>query len=254
MHDPRSHPFRPRSRAYPPRPASPAPGAVGSRPAGASARPRGTRTARPFPLDLVAELTRAARHEFTAGRPESASQCLRLINRVGASPARGWRHLGDWYFRHGDFESAGRALGRAAAHRPADATLQASLARVCLRLQDVPSFEGYLARALALDPRNLLALELLAEVARDHGDPAIAAEIYTRLLALRPRDPRFRAALAVCQTRLLARMTVLNLLRRNRMEASAAPSNPLPGSMLGNLGCAHVRPAPARGDADLPEL
>lgn len=195
----------------------------------------------------------ATRARLLAGRPDQAREYLRLFPRARRYPRRTWQDLGRLLYRHGEFEAAGKALGIAAAHRPGCAEIQARIALVCLRLEDIPAFEGYLHRALLLDPSNAFALELLADVTRDHGDPAAAARIYSRLLGSRPRNLRLRHSLAGCLLRLSAGVTVLNLLSRNRTEASAAPSIPLQESSHGTLGSDCVRPACKRSDADIPE-
>lgn len=210
-------------------------------------------SALPQAAELLTALFEAARDRLSAGRPDQARDYLRLLPRVRRQPLRAWMDLGKMFYGHGEFEAAGKALGIAAAHQPGSAEIQARLALVCLRLEDIPAFEGYLQRALFLDPSNRFALELLADVTRDHGDAAEAARLYSRLLSSRPRSLRLRQSLARCLPRLSAGMTVLNLLSRNRTEASAAPSIPSPGSFLGALGSDGARPACARSDADLPE-
>lgn len=237
-------------------------GTAGSRPLGKSAGPENHPSrildippvALPQAAELLTCLFEAARNRLSAGRPDQARDYFRLLPRVRRQPRRAWMDLGKMLYGHGEFEAAGKALGIAAAHRPDSAEIQARLALVCLRLEDIPAFEGYLHRALHLDPSNPFSLELLADVTRDHGDPAAAARIYARLLGAQPRNPRLRRSLARCFPRLSAGMTVLNLLSRNRTEASAAPSIPSPGSPLGTLGSDSARPACARSDADIPEL
>lgn len=237
------------------------PRTAGSRPvekcAGSETNPSRILDMSPTVLPLVAELLttlfEAARDRLSAGRPDQARDYLRLLPRVRRQPRRAWVDLGKMFYGHGEFEAAGRALGIAAAHQPGSAEIQARLALVCLRLEDIPAFEGYLQRALLLDPANRFALELLADVTRDHGDAAAAARLYSRLLGSRPRNLRLRRSLARCLPRLSAGMTVLNLLSRNRTEASAAPSIPSPGSSQGTLGSDCARPACAQSDADIPE-
>lgn len=237
------------------------PGTAGSRPvghrAGAETRPPRILDIAPAALPCAAELLsclfEAARDRLSAGRPDQAREYFRLLPRVRRQPRRAWMDLGRLLYGHGEFEAAGKALGIAAAQHPGSAEIQARIALVCLRLEDIPAFEGYLQRALHLDPSNPFALELLADVTRDHGDPAAAARMYTRLLASRPRNLRLRRSFALCLTRLSAGMTLLNLPSRNRTEASAAPSIPLPGSFLGSPGSDCARPACARSDADIPE-
>lgn len=165
------------------------------------------------PAALVSSLVSAAAREFGEGYPERANLFLRLVHPAVTHPGRTWRQAGQLHFDHGRFEEAGLAFGQAAAFFPSDVELQVRLARTCLHLGDVPNFEGYLQRALTLNPAHPAAIELVADVNRDHGDPAFAARLYARLL--RSRDGRRlrhrRRALAECCWRLGPAATVATL-------------------------------------------
>jgi tetratricopeptide (TPR) repeat protein len=118
----------------------------------------------PGPAGLVTTVLAVAQAHFAEGRHALADAFLQLIRQPDAPPAATWQELGNLQFTLGEYEAAGRAYGYAAAYHPKDAGLQVRLARTCLRLDDRPNFEGYLQRALALDPDNSPALQLLAEV------------------------------------------------------------------------------------------
>lgn len=166
----------------------------------------------PGPSGLVQVLVAAAKKEFAVGRPVRAQAFLDLVRQAGTHPDVTWRRTGELLFEAGEFESAGRALGFAAAFNPADAGLQAQLARVCFCLGDLEAFEGYLGRALALNARHPAALELVAEVNRDHGDPLVAADVFIRLLRERPACTRYLRALDGCWNGLGAAATAVSLV------------------------------------------
>jgi len=115
--------------------------------------------------DLVATILTAAHEHFVAERYEAAEAFLGLVRQTDRStdPAETWARFGHLQFAFEDYEAAGRSFGNAAAYHPEDATLQANLALICLRLGDQDNFQGYLRRALLLEPENALALGLLEE-------------------------------------------------------------------------------------------
>jgi Flp pilus assembly protein TadD len=80
-------------------------------------------------------------------------------------PATTWCEAAHLHFALADYESAGWAYGFAAAHRPDDAAIQIRLALTCHQLGDRASAQGYLDRALSLDPLNPQARKLLDELA-----------------------------------------------------------------------------------------
>lgn len=152
----------------------------------------------PEPSELIADLLAAAQDHFQASRYEAAEAFLRLMPRPTTAAVETWRELGDLHFSLAEYQEAGRAYGFAAAHRPDDADLQVQLAVTCLRLDDIESFEAYLARALRLEPTNPRGLKLLADLHRDLGSYAEAEAVYRRLTREEPDCTEHRLALALC--------------------------------------------------------
>ncbi len=166
------------------------------------------------PDPLVVAILAAVRARLTSVHPESARAFQRLLGRATTKPGRTWRELGRLLFDDDEFEAAGRAFGYAAAYEPDDAGLQATLALTCLRLDDVPAFEGYLQRAFTLEPTNQVALELLANLTRDHGDPKVAAGIYVRLMKVGGRDSgRYFADFGRCLMQSASQATLIHWMR-----------------------------------------
>jgi len=152
----------------------------------------------PDAAGLVATILQEAETRFLRGNGVAAESFLDLIRQPTKSPADTWLALSRLHFGEGDFAAAGRTCGYAAAYRPKDAALQAQLALICLRLGEIHSFEIHLARALRLDAENPAALQLLADLNRDHGRPHDAVWCYRKLLARNPRQAGNLLSLARC--------------------------------------------------------
>ncbi len=166
----------------------------------------------PGPVGLVRVLVAAAEREFGSGQPGRAQRYLDLVRGAATHPDSTWRRAAELLYQGGEFEAAGRAFGYAAAYDPGDAGLQAELARVCFSLGDLDSFDGYMRRALVLDPEHPLTLELIAEVNRDYGDPVLATDVLIRLLRTRPGATRYLRSLDRCWNRLGAAATAMSLV------------------------------------------
>jgi tetratricopeptide (TPR) repeat protein len=141
----------------------------------------------PDPAGLLTTLVNAAQEHFSASHYAAANAFLQLIRQPDTQPAATWQQLGHLHFALAEYDAAGRAYGYAAAYAPRDASLQVRLAHTCLLLNDIPSFEGYLRRALALDSESAPALQLLADLNRDEGLYAAAAGYYDRIIQATPK-------------------------------------------------------------------
>lgn len=162
---------------------------------------------------LIADLLSAAQGHYRASRFVAAEAFLRLIPQPATPLAETWRGLGRLHYSLAQYDEAGRAFGFAAAHRPDDADLQVDLALTCLQLDDVDSFEGYLSRALRLEPDSRRGLQLLADLHRDVGRYEEAGVIYRRLVELDPACPEHRLSLALCHSLDGDRVEALGTLR-----------------------------------------
>ena len=182
----------------------------------------------PGPDGLVSTLLAAAQAHFDARDYATANAFLKLIPQPDTQPAATWQQLGQLHFALGEFEPAGRAYGYAAAYQPRDASLQVHLAHTCLRLDDIPSFEGYLQRALTLDPDSSPALQLLADLNRDEGRYADAASYYERLLAAAPGHYANLLSLSLCHAHLGDSEAAVGFLQRATQVARGTPSPATP--------------------------
>jgi len=168
----------------------------------------------PDSAEMVSLLLEAAQEHFTAGCYAAAEAFLKLIRVPDMDPATTWQQLGQLHFSLADYEAAGRAYGYAAAYDPRDASLQVRLGHICLLLEDIPGFEGYLRRALALDSKSATALQLLADLNRDEGRYADAADYYDRIIQATPGQYENLLSLALCHSYLGAQEAAMDCLQR----------------------------------------
>ncbi len=168
----------------------------------------------PGPTGLVSTLLTAAQEHFVDRSYAAANAFLKLIPQPDTHPAATWQQLGHLHFSLAEYEAAGRAYGYAAAYAPRDASLQVRLAHTCLHLDDLASFEGYLRRALALDPESAHALQLLADLNRDEARYDEAAGYYDRLLEATPGHYENLLSLALCHSYLGDSDTAMDYLQR----------------------------------------
>lgn len=168
----------------------------------------------PNDAGLVAALLNAAQEHFAAASYAAADAFLKLIPQPVIHPAATWQQMGHLHFSLAEYEAAGRAYGYAAAYDPRDASLQVRLAHTCLLLEDIASFEGYLQRALTLDPAGAPAHQLLADLNRDHGRYPDAARFYLELIVTQPAHYENLLSLALCHSYLGEYEAAMNWLLR----------------------------------------
>lgn len=138
-----------------------------------------------------------------AGTPQSTAhgvsgeQMLAIVEKLAArmranpEDPEGWKILARSYAALGRFKEASEAYANATARSPGDAQLFADYADA-LAMAQGRSLEGepekLIARALAVDPRNVKALALAGTVAFNRKDYAKAVEYWERILAVVPPD------------------------------------------------------------------
>lgn len=102
-------------------------------------------------------------------------------------------YLGYTEFLLDDLEQARAHLGAVAAKSPSDSQLTAALAAVELRLKNYERGGELAADALALDPNNTLALDVLGSTALATGNNSLAQKQFDVLVT---KDPKSWAAMA----------------------------------------------------------
>jgi tetratricopeptide (TPR) repeat protein len=110
---------------------------------------------------------------------------------------------GDFLVRvKGDARSATEEYEKAQRFQPRNAMLAERLAQAYKSLGEVNQAKGAARQALALDPRRLVALRLLASMAMDERDYPAAFEFLNKMLAVRSNDAwaRLQMGIACAQT------------------------------------------------------
>ncbi len=131
----------------------------------------------PGTAGLVDAILTSAHSHFAESRYETSDTLLKLIPIAVVQPAATWEQLGHLHFSLGEYVAAGRAYGFAAAYAPRDISLQMRLAHICLLLDDIENFKGYLKRALSMEPESTLPLQLAIDLnlaAKRYADAATA--------------------------------------------------------------------------------
>jgi len=135
----------------------------------------------------------AADAQHTVDRQQLEAMVEKLAARLAQDPenAEGWVMLAKSYKHFGRFKESAQAYANAVSRIEPDATLLADYADVLAmaqgqRLQGEP--EKLIARALALDPKELKALALAGTAAYERKDYASAVRYWERMLPLVPPD------------------------------------------------------------------
>lgn len=215
------------------RPGTPSNGAGAAGPE--AAKPNGHGTVSGSEL-MVRSILAAAHMQYEGGNLGAARDFLILLEPLKAHTSDTLLALGNIHYQLKEYEPAGTAYGRAAGLAPEDASLQAALARTCLKLEDVKGFEGYLGRALQLDPANWDALKLLADANRTAGHWEDAAQAYGQLVRQQPENIEVLLALAKSFYELGDRNTAAECLNRVLI---LEPGNQLARENLSTLEGAH---------------
>lgn len=129
-----------------------------------------------------------------------ASEAERSIARLDAlgDQVAFHRVRGDFLVRiKGDLQAATEEYIKARKLQPRDPLLAERLAQAYENIGDMPRAKQAAREALALDPRRVVPLRLLASIAMNERDYANALESLNKLLALRPNDAWTRVQLGI---------------------------------------------------------
>ncbi|HEX7157156.1 MAG TPA: c-type cytochrome biogenesis protein CcmI [Burkholderiaceae bacterium] len=185
-------------------------------------------------------------------KPLTNDQVQKMINGLVAAlkqnPNDGdaWAMLARSYAYMRQFPQAVDAYAKAAALKPNDARLFADYADA-MAMMNNQRLDGepmkLIAKALALDPKDVKALALAGTDAFDHKDYHKAATLWERALAAAPNDPEFSKTLqsSIAEAHQLAgdKPTPAPMLAANDAQAAEAPA-PAPAGAP-NPGGAVVR-------------
>jgi aspartate beta-hydroxylase len=131
---------------------------------------------------LEAEAARASH----SGRDADAARAWGRILEIDPSHARTLTALGQRAFRKGDLQSARAAFQRLVDADGSDPQQWINLALACQKLNDEPGEESSIQRALSLDPTELVALILRANLLERQGKTHQAALAYGAVANVSP--------------------------------------------------------------------
>jgi aspartyl/asparaginyl beta-hydroxylase (cupin superfamily) len=140
-------------------------------------------------------LEAAAFSAAQSGRDQEAVGLWGQILALEPNHARTLSALGQRSFRNGDMESARSSFQRLAELEPTDAQRWIHLAVACRGLNDETGEESAVTRALSLDPTDLAALILRADLVERQGKTHEAAIAHGRVAAVSPPLERLRPEL-----------------------------------------------------------
>ncbi|HQR10549.1 MAG TPA: aspartyl/asparaginyl beta-hydroxylase domain-containing protein [Casimicrobiaceae bacterium] len=149
---------------------------------------------------LEAQLERAVQ----AGRDQEVLTLLGRILAIAPAHVPALAALGQRSFRQGDMETARSAFQRLVAVRGDDPQEWINLALSCRSLDDEQGETDALKRALSLDPSNLLALILRADLLERQGKKHEAAGVHRAVATVAPPMDRLHPDLRPAVQRALA--------------------------------------------------
>ena len=134
-----------------------------------------------------------------------ASEAERAVARLGALPSQAFFHRvrGDFLVRvKGDPRAATEEYAMARRLQPRDPMLAERIAQAYENIGDMQRAKQAAREALALDPRRLVSVRLLAAIAMNERDYSSALENLDQLLKKNPNDAwaRVQAGIAYAQT------------------------------------------------------
>lgn len=149
-------------------------------------------------------------HSLDVRQVEAMVGRLAVRQQQNPEDVEGWVMLARSYTSLRRYDDAARAYASAVARLPTDAQLLADYADLLAmaqgrRLQGEP--EKLIARALAVDPKNVKALALAGSVAFEKREYAGALDYWERILQLVPAESEFARSLrgSIAQAQTLAR-------------------------------------------------
>ena len=159
------------------------------------------------PQNAAAEidtLEAAAIRAAQAGREQEALRLWGRILAIDPNHARTLATLGQQAFRKGDMPSAHTAFKRIVDLDGSDAQQWIHLSLACRGLNDQEAEESAIQRALSLDPTDLVALILRADLLERQGKAHEAAVAHGRVATVSPPLDRLRPELRPAVSRALA--------------------------------------------------
>jgi aspartate beta-hydroxylase len=163
-------------------------------------RRKATMQNNPTAIQEIGALEAAAIRSMQAGREQEALASWGRILAIDPNHGRTLSAIGQHAFRQGDLESARKAFQRVVDTDGSDPQQWISVALVCQQLKDESGEELAIQRALTVDPTDLLALILRANLFERQGSTHKAARAYGAVATVAPPperlNPELRPAVA----------------------------------------------------------
>lgn len=159
------------------------------------------------PIGAAAEIDALGAAAVRAAQTGQEDEAVRLWNRIldiDPNHAPTLTALGQRAFRRGDMQAARTAFQRIADTDGTDAQQWIHLALACRNLVDEPGEEKAIQRALSLDPTDLVALILRANLLERQGRKEAAARAYGAVASVAPPLERLRPELRPAVAQALA--------------------------------------------------
>ncbi len=143
----------------------------------------------------IESLEAAAMRAAQSGRDHEAVRLWNRVLEIDPNHIRTLAALGQRAFRGGDMNAARAAFQRIVECDGSDAQQWIHLAIACRNLKDEPAEQSAIQRALSLDPRDLVALILRANLLERQGKMHDAAVANSAIIAVSPPLDRLRPEL-----------------------------------------------------------
>jgi aspartate beta-hydroxylase len=144
----------------------------------------------------IAALETQAVRALQAGREEEALRCWNRMVEIDPGHVPALKALGQHAFRRGDMAGAHAACKRVVEADGSDPQQWVSLAVTCKALKDDQGEEAAIQKALTVDPSDLLALIMRANLLERRGKEHEAAAAYGAVAAVAPPGSRLHPDLA----------------------------------------------------------
>lgn len=155
-------------------------------------------------LQQINALEAQAARAVQSGRDEEAVSLWGRILEIDPTHARTLTALGHRAFRRGDMQSARAAFQRVVDANGSNPQQWINLALACQQLKDEPGEESAIQRALTLDPTELVALILRANLLERQGKTHQAAMAYGAVASVAPPFTRLHPDLKPAVSHALA--------------------------------------------------
>jgi aspartyl/asparaginyl beta-hydroxylase (cupin superfamily)/cytochrome c-type biogenesis protein CcmH/NrfG len=171
----------------------------------------------------IESLEAAAMRAAQSGREQEAQRLWNRVLEIDPKHVRTLSALGQTAFRRGDMSGARAAFQRIADADGSDAQQWIHLAIACRNLKDEPAEQAAIQRALSIDPHDLVALILRANLLERQGKTHDAAVANSAVLDVSPPIDKLRPELRPAVAHALESARAYNERRGAFLDEFLAP-------------------------------